>query len=304
MPAQAQSFPRHAITLVVPFAPGGIADLSARTVAEAMARTLGQAIVIDNRPSAGSIVASTVVSQATPDGHTLLLMSNSNALSASLFRKLPFDVRRDFAPIGLVGSFDLAVLVDANSRFGNLAGLFAEAKAWPGKLTLGTIAVGSTQHLAGELLKTTAGVEMLTVPYKSTPAVVTALRSGEIDAAVEILGPVLAQVSGGALRALATTGDVRSAALPAVPTVQEASGLRYAVSSWNALAAPAGTPPAAIGRLHEALQRALADAGVAGKLAALGVRVQSGPPEAQSSLLDAEIRRWAAVIRAAKIEPQ
>lgn len=297
-------FPSRPITLVVPFAPGGIADLSARTVAEAMARSLGQAIVVDNRPSAGSIVAGSAVAQAAPDGYTLLLMSNSNALSVSLFRKLPFDVRRDFAPIGLLGSFDLALVVGARSRFRDLREWLAEARAKPGRLTLGTIAVGSTQHLAAELLKASAGIDVLTVPYKGTPAVLGALRSGEIDAALEILGPVLGQVQGGALRALATTGEARSAVLPAVPTVQEAGGSRYAVVSWNALAAPTGTPPAALARLNRALQDALAEPAVAAKLVALGVRTQAGPPEALRSLLDAEIRRWAAVIRAAKIEPE
>lgn len=288
----------------MPFAPGGIADLSARVVAEVMAHSLGQAIVVENKPSAGSIVASSAVAQAVPDGHTLLLMSNSNALSATLFRKLPFDVQRDFAPIGTLGFFDLAVVVDARSRFRSLRELLVAAKAQPGRLTIGTIAVGSTQHLAGELLKSTAGVEVLAVPYKGTPALLGALHSGEVDAALEILGPVLGQVHGGALRVLATTGEVRSTTLPATPTVQEATGMRYAVSSWNGLAAPAGTPPAAVERLNRALQEALAQPAVATKLAALGVRAQGGPPEALRTLLAGEIRRWAAVIRAAKIEPE
>ncbi len=289
---------------MVPFAPGGIADLSARAVADAMARRLGQTIVVENRPSAGSIVASSAVAQATPDGHTLLLMSNGHAVAPSLFRKLPYDAQRDFASIGTLGFFDLAVVVDARSRFGSLRELLAAAKAQPGRLALGTIAVGSTQHLAAELLKSSAGIDVLTVPYKGTPAVLGALRAGEIDAALEILGPVLGQVQGGALRVLATTGESRSAALPSVPTVHEASGLRYAVSSWNALAAPAGTPPAALQRLHAALQEALADPAVAARLAVLGVRVQGGPPEALRALLESETRRWAAVVRSAGIEPE
>jgi len=289
---------------VVPFAPGGIADLSARSVAESMARTLGQPIVVDNRPGAGSIVASSAVAQAAPDGHTLLLMSNGHALSASLFRKLPYDVLRDFAPVGTIGFFDLAIVVDARSRFATLRDLLAAAKARPGRITLGTIAVGSTQHLAGALLESTAGVDFLTVPYKGTPALLGALRGGEIDAALEILGPVLGQVNGGALRALATTGEGRHGASPTVPTVNEAAGLRYAVSSWNALAAPAGTPPPVLAALNHALQLALADPAVSAKLAALAVRPQGGPPDALRGLLEAEIRRWAAVIRAARIAPE
>jgi tripartite-type tricarboxylate transporter receptor subunit TctC len=288
----------------VPFAPGGIADLSARAVAEAMARTLGQAIVIDNKPSAGSIVASSAVAQARPDGHTLLLMSNANAVSASLFRKLPYDVQRDFVPIGTIGFFELALVVDARSRFATLAELLAHARAQPGRLTMATIAVGSTQHLAAELLKTSLGIDALVVPYKGTPAVLSALRAGDVDVAVEILGPVLPQVAGRALRVLASTGERRSASVPDVPTVQEASGARYAVASWNALAAPAGTPARVIERLNAALRQALAEAGVTQRLTALGVRAEAGSPQALRTLLDTEIRRWAAVIRAARIEPE
>lgn len=288
----------------MPFAPGGIADLSARAVVEAMARTLGQAIVIDNRPSAGGIVASSAVAQARPDGHTLLLMSNANAVSASLFRKLPYDVQRDFAPIGTIGFFELALVVDARSRFATLGELIAHAKAQPGRLTIASIAVGSTQHLAAELLKTSLGIDALVVPYKGTPAVLTALRAGDVDVAVEILGPVLPQVTGRALRVLATTGEQRSESLPEAPTVQEASGARYAVASWNALAAPAGTPAPVIERLNGVLRQALADAAVKQRLAALGVRAEAGSPQALRTLLDSEIRRWAAVIRAAKIEPE
>lgn len=288
----------------MPFAPGGIADLSARAVAEAMARPLGRSVVVENKPSAGSIVASTAVAQARPDGHTLLLMSNANAVSASLFRKLPYDVQRDFAPIGTIGFFELALGVDANSRFTTLGEVIAQARAHPARLTIATIAVGSTQHLAAELLKSTLGIDALIVPYKGTPAVLTALRAGEVDMAVEILGPVLPQVTSRSLRVLATTGEQRSAALPEVPTVQQAAGVRYAVASWNALAAPAGTPAPVIERLDAALRQALADAGVRQRLAALGVRAEPGSPQALRTLLDGEIRRWAAVIRAAKIEPE
>jgi tripartite-type tricarboxylate transporter receptor subunit TctC len=244
------------------------------------------------------------VAQARPDGHTLLLMSNANAVSASLFRKLPYDVQRDFAPIGTIGSFELALVVDARSRFTTLADLIAHARSQPGKLTFATIAVGSTQYLAAELLKSTLGIEALIVPYKATPAVLTALRAGEVDLAVEILGPVLPQVNGRALRVLATTGEQRSTALSDVPTVQQAAGVHYAVASWNALAAPAGTPAPVIERLAASLREALDDAGVRQRLAVLGVRVESGPPQALRALLDREIPRWAAVMRAAKIEPE
>ncbi len=218
----APAWPAKAITLIVPFAPGGIADITARTVAQSMARSLGQAIVIDNRPSAGSIVASQAVANAAPDGYTVLLMSNSNAVSEGLFKKLPFDSTRDFAPVGTLGFFDLAAFVDNGSRFKTLAEVIAFAKSQPGKLTIGTISVGTTQQLAAELFKTLAGIDAVIVPYKGSSAVLTGLRGGEIDVGFEILGPFLSQVSGGTLRALAVTSAKRFPTLPDVPTVQEA----------------------------------------------------------------------------------
>jgi tripartite-type tricarboxylate transporter receptor subunit TctC len=288
--------------LLVPFAPGGIADLTARAVAEHMGRSLGQAVVVDNRPSAGSIVASQAVAGARPDGHTLLLMSNANAVSASLFRKLPYDTLKAFEPISTLGFFDLGLFVPANSRFGSLRELLAHAKAHPGQLNVGTIAVGSTQHLAARLFETQAGVELQVVPYKGTPAVLMALRAGEIDLAFEILGPMLPQVTAGAVQLLAVTGEHRHAALRDVPTVAQAGVGGYAVSSWNALAAPAGTPPAAVEALNRAARQALAAPAVQSRLAALGVRPQASSPAELRALLEGEVRRWGQVIRAAKIE--
>ena len=196
-------FPERPITLVVPFAPGGIADLTARAVAEHMAKSLGQAVVVENKPSAGSIVASQAVATAKPDGHTLLLMSNGNAVSVGLFKKLPYDTLRDFAPITTLGFFDIGVFVAAPSKFATLRDLVAFAKANPGKLNVGSIAPGSTQHLSAKLFETVAGMDALVVPYKGSPAVLTALRAGEIDVAFEIVGPMLAQVAAGVVKALA-----------------------------------------------------------------------------------------------------
>ena len=302
--AQSTQFPQRPITLIVPFAPGGIADITARTVAQAMGATLGQTMVVDNRPSAGSIVGSFAVAQAASDGHTLLLMSNANAVSASLFKKLPFDVQKDFTPIGTLAVFDLGLFVDASSRYKNVAELLADAKARPGKLTVGTISAGSTQHLAAELFKSRTGIDMLVVPYKGTPAVLTALRAREIDLAFEIVAPLLAQVSAKALRVLAVTSDAHHPALPGVPTVGETGVANYKVASWNALAAPARTPPEIVERLNRAAREALASAAVKDRLAELGVRAQPGSPAQLASLLASEIVRWREVIVAAKIEPE
>jgi tripartite-type tricarboxylate transporter receptor subunit TctC len=303
-PLRAQvTFPRRSVTIVVPFAAGGIADLTARAVGEHMSRQLGQPVVIENRPSAGSIVASQAVARARADGHTLLLMSNGNAVSVGLFRRLPYDPVRDFAPIGLLGRFDLGVFVAADSPHGSLAELIAFARARPGELKVGTVTPGSTQHLAAQLFLTRAGLRGLSVPYRGTPAVLTALRAGEVDVAFEILGPMLGQVQAGAIRVLAVSAGQRMPALPQVPTVQESGVADYDVSSWNALAAPAGTPAAAIRRLNETARAALADPGVQARLTALGVRPMASSPDELAALLAAEIRRWGEVIRQAGIQP-
>ena len=297
-------FPDRPITLLVPFGPGGIADLTARAVAEHMAKSLGQPVVVENKPSAGSIVAGQAVATAKPDGHTLLLMSNGNAVSVGLFKKLPFDAQKDFAPITTLGYFDIGVFVAGNSRFATLKDVLAHAKANPGKLNVGTIAPGSTQHLSAKLFETVAGVDLLVVPYKASPAVLTALRSGEIDIAFEIVGPMVPQVSAGAVRALGVSSDKRNPALPEVPTVIQAGLPGYNVASWNALAAPAGTPPEVLATLGKAAREAVASAEVQARLGKLGMRLQGSTPAELQALLASEIQRWGAVIRAAKIEPE
>jgi tripartite-type tricarboxylate transporter receptor subunit TctC len=301
--AQAR-FPERPISLLVPFGPGGIADLTARAVAEHMSKSLGQPVVVENKPSAGSIVASQAVATAKPDGHTLLLMSNGNAVSVGLFKKLPFDAQKDFAPITTLGYFDIGVFVAGNSRFATLKDLLAHAKANPGKLNVGTIAPGSTQHLSAKLFETVAGVDLLVVPYKASPAVLTALRSGEIDVAFEIVGPMVPQVSAGAVRALGVSSNQRNPALPEVPTVIQAGLPGYNVASWNALAAPAGTPPEVLATLGKAAREAVASSEVQARLGRLGMRLQGSTPVELQALLASEIQRWGAVIRAAKIEPE
>jgi tripartite-type tricarboxylate transporter receptor subunit TctC len=305
LPALAQTrYPERPITLVVPFAPGGIADVTARAVAESMAKTLGQPVVVDNRPSAGSIVASQAVASAKPDGYTLLLMSNSNAVSVGLFKKLPYDTVKDLAPVSTLGFFDLGVFVPSGSRFASLRDLLLYAKAHPGELKVGTISVGTTQHLAAQLFQSVAGIEVLTVPYKGTGAVVVALRSGEIDVGLEIVGPMVPQVNSNAIRLLAVTGDRPNPALPSAPTALQAGLPGYNVASWNALAAPAGTPASVLERLNQAVQEALASPKVRSALEPLGVRLQASTPPQAQALVIAEIKRWGEVIRAAKIQPQ
>jgi tripartite-type tricarboxylate transporter receptor subunit TctC len=262
------------------------------------------AVVVENRPSAGSIVASQAVATARADGHTLLLMSNANAVSVGLFRRLPYDPLRDFAPVSTLGFFDLGVFAPATSRFATLADALAWARANPGKLNVGTIAPGSTQHLAAKLFETEARIDALVVPYKGSPAVLTALRAGEIDLAFEVTGPMLPQVASGAVKALAVTSAQRNPALPEVPTVQQAGVPGYDVASWNAIAAPAGTPGEVVAVLNRAVREAVASPVVRDKLGRAGMRLSASAPAELQALLAGEIRRWGEVIRAAKIEPE
>jgi tripartite-type tricarboxylate transporter receptor subunit TctC len=300
--AQAK-WPAKPVRIVVPFGAAGVADLTARAVGLKLSEQLGQPFLIDNRPGAGGVNAGQMVAQAEPDGYTLLLMSNGTAVSEGLFQKLPFSAQKDFAPVSLLGTFDLAVVVPANSRFKTLGDLLAEAKAKPGQLNIATIAVGSTQNLAAELFKSTAGIQAQIVPFNGTPAVVTALRGGSVDAAIEILAPIQSQITSKTLRALATFGEKRPTGLPDVPTASETGGALQGlqIASWNALAAPAKTPQAIIDRLNRECQVALASAELKKKLADLNVDARSSSPQELASLLASETRRWSGVIERAKI---
>ena len=300
----AQTFPSKPIRIVVPFGAGGVADLTARTVAQKLSEALGQPVVIDNKPGAGGVVAGDAVAKAEPDGHTLLLMSNGTAVSAGLFKALPFDTTRDFAPVSTLGFFDLAIVVPADSKFKTLGDLLAFAKANPGKLNLGTINIGSTQNLAAELFKTVAGIDLQIVPYNGSPAVVTALRGGQVEAAIEILAPLLPQINAKAVRALAVTGAKRVAVLPDVPTAKESGLPTFVASSWNALAAPAKTPKGVIARLNKDVVAALNAPDVKKRLHDQNVEAQSSSPEQASELLASEIKRWGDVIVRAKIPQQ
>jgi len=302
--AHGQSYPTKPLRIVVPFGAGGVADLTARTVAQKMSEGLGQAVVIDNRPGAGGIVAAEIVAKSEPDGYTVLLMSNANAVSAGLFKTLPFDPVKDFTPVSLMGTFDLAIITHGESRFQSLPELLAWAKANPGKLNIGSINIGSTQHLTAELFKSVAGLDAQVVPFNGTPAVMTALRGGQIDVAVEVLSPVLPQIKSGALRALAVTGPKRNIALPQVPTAKESGVPNLVSTSWNGLGVPAKTPKAVVDRLNKEVNVALQNAAVRQKLLDLNVEPHPSTVVQAHDWLQTEIKRWSDVIQRAGIQKQ
>ncbi len=304
VPAAAQGFPAKPVRLVVPNAPGGAADLTARAVGQRLGETLGQPVVIDNKPGAGGVAAGEAVAKAAPDGHTLLLISSGTAVSASLFKSLPFDTVKDFTPVAPMATFDLVIVAPEGGRFKTLGELVAFARANPGKLNIGTPNIGTTQNLAAELFKSAAGIDVQIVPFNGTPAVINALRGGQIDAGLDILGPVLAQIRAGVLHPLAITGDKRSRVLPEVPTAREAGVVGLVAASWNGLAVPAKTPRDVVARLNREVVAALKDPVVRKKLEDLNLDPHPGTPEQAATMLNDDIRRWGSVIERARLPKQ
>ena len=302
--AWGQAYPAKPVKIIVPFAAGGVADITARVLAQKMSENVGQQILVDNRPSAGGIVGSEAVAKAEPDGYTLLFLTNGNAVSASLFKSLPYDTVRDFAPVSSVGFFDLVILVNADSKIGSVKELIQFAKANPGKLNVGTINIGSTQNLAAELFKSMADIDVQVVPFKATPMVITALRGKDVDVAFEIIAPVLSQIKSGGMKPLAITSERHFVGLPGVPTVAESGVPGYRASSWNAVAAPAKTPEAVISKLNKEIRAAVAVPEVKQRLLELGVEARSSSPGELRKLLVSEIAKWGGVIERAKIEKQ
>jgi tripartite-type tricarboxylate transporter receptor subunit TctC len=302
--ANAQSWPTKPVRIVLPFGPGGIADIVTRTIAPKLSDSFGQQVLVDNMPGAGGIRASETVARAEPDGHTLLLLTNGNAVSQALFKTLPYDPVNDFAMISTVAYFSMVIVTGENGKAKTLQEAIALAKANPGKMNIGTITPGGTQHLAGELFRSTAGIDALVVPHKTTGEVMIAARNGNVDLAVDFVAPMLSNIKSGGLRALAVTSGKRSPQLPDVPTAIEAGLAGYDVSSWNALAAPAKTPAAVIARVNQELLKALAHPDVTKRFGELGVDGRGSTPAELRAFFISESARWSKVVEAAKIPKQ
>ena len=302
--ALAQAYPAKPVRIVLPFGPGGVADITTRTIAPKMGDTLGQQVIVDNMPGAGGIRASETVARAEPDGYTLLLLTNGNAVSQALFKSLPYDPVNDFAMISTVGFFSMVLVTGTESKAKTMKDFIALAKANPGKLNIGTITPGGTQHLAGELFRSTAGIDAVVVPHKTTGEVVVATLNGSVDLAVDFIAPLISSIKSGQLRALAVTAGKRFPGLPDVPTVIEAGVPGYDVASWNALAAPAKTPRPVLDRVHDALAKALAAPEVQKRFAELGVEGRPSTPEQLKDFYASETKRWSHVVERAKIPKQ
>jgi tripartite-type tricarboxylate transporter receptor subunit TctC len=302
--AFAQGYPTKPVRIVLPFGPGGVADITTRTIAPRMSEVLGQQVIVENMPSAGGIRASETVARAEPDGYTLLLLTNGNAVSQALFKSLPYDPLQDFAMISTVSYFSMVFVTRAESPFKSLQDVLAAAKAKPGTLNIGTISPGGTQHLAGELFRSTAGIDAVVIPHKTTGEVVIGVRNGSLDMAVDFIAPLISAIRSGALRPLAVSAGRRFEGLADVPTAIEAGVPGYDVASWNALAAPAKTPRSSIDRVREALLKALANPSVQSRFSELGVEGRSSTPEQLRDFFVSETARWSRVVEAAKIPKQ
>lgn len=302
--AFAQAYPTKPVRIVLPFGPGGIADITTRTIAPKLSEGLGQQVVVENLPGAGGIRAADAVAKADPDGHTLLLLTNGNAVSQALFKSLPYDPVNDFAMISTVGFFSMVIVTRAEAPSKTLQDAIAMAKANPGKMNIGTITPGGTQHLAAELFRSTAGIDALVVPHKTTGEVIIATRNGSVDLAVDFIGPLISSIKSGALRPLAVTAGKRFPGLPDVPTAIEAGVAGYDVASWNAMAAPAKTPRAVIDRVNQELRKAIAAPEVQKRFAELGVDARTSTPEQLRAFFISESQRWTRVVEAAKIPKQ
>jgi len=303
-PGLAETYPSRPIHLVVPFGAGGVADVSSRIVADKLGDALGQRFVIDNMPGAGGIAAARNALAAPRDGYTLALLTNATAISVSLFANLPFNPLKDFTPISTLGYFDCLFVTNAASQFKTLGDFLGDARAKPGVLNVGTVNPGSTQHLTAELFKSTAGVNFVIVPFRTTPEAVIALLRNDIQMVIDFYAGLNAGLSDGKLRAVAWSAAQRSPALQGVPTVQEAGVANFNVSSWNALYAPSGTPPEVIETINRGLRTVLADPEVKHRLLELGIDARASTAAELDERMHADIKKWAEVIERAGIPKQ
>ncbi|CAN5492950.1 tripartite tricarboxylate transporter substrate-binding protein [soil metagenome] len=302
--AFAQAYPDHAIKIYQGFAPVGNADAIARAVGIELGKTLGQPIVVEAQSGAGGTIAATTVARAKPDGYTLLLATGGHAVAGALYNTLPYKSVGDFEMVSTVTYFPFLIVVNANSKVTSLREILASAQAAPGTIAYGTAGVGSTHHLAGELLSKMAGVSMLHVPYRGDAASLTALLGGDVPFIIAPPTAVISNIQAGKLRAIAATGPQRWPGLPNVPTVDEQGVAGYDVRSWAGLMAPAGTPRAVIDRLNAETGRALQVATVRQRLEEMGGEARGSTPEEMKTMVTREVDKWTQVVADARIPKQ
>ncbi|HRO58496.1 MAG TPA: tripartite tricarboxylate transporter substrate binding protein [Burkholderiaceae bacterium] len=302
---QAQDYPTKPIRLVVPYAPGGATDIIGRATAEELTKTIGQPVVVENRPGAGANLGSEMVARAAPDGYTLLTTASStHGISPFLYANLSYDPNKDLAPVIALASFSNVLVVHPSVKANTVQELIALAKAQPGKLTCASSGFGSSIHMSCEMFKHMVGLDIVHVPYKGSAPAVTDLMGGQVDLMFDNIPSAISHVRSGKLRALATTGAERAAALPDLPTMIEAGVAGYQSGAWFGLAVPAGTPADIVARLNAEGRKAVEAPAFVKRIRELGYDIVGGTPEQMAAMIDEEVKRWGPIVKAsgAKVE--
>jgi tripartite-type tricarboxylate transporter receptor subunit TctC len=295
----AADYPTKPITLIIGFAPGGPSDVMSRLLTKKMEETLKQPFIIENRPGAAGGLAGSLVARAAPDGHTVLLATGTIlAINVSLYKNLGYDPVKDFEPISLIGTQTNVLYTHPSVPAKTFAEFVAHAKANPGKITFGSGGIGTPAHLAGELLKIKAGIEITHVPFRGTGPTLQNVIGNHVPTAFNPPSPLIPHLKAGTIRAIAITTPTRTAALPDVPTIAESGYPGFDAATWHALVAPAGTPKAAIAALHRALDITLKDPATRKAMVDLGIDVAGGTPEHLRDYIKSEIPKWAEVVKA------
>src|SRR5882724_6855688 len=303
--AHAQNYPTRAITLVIPFAPGGSTSIVGRGIADKMSELLGEKVVVDNRPGAGGTVGTRAVAKGEPDGYTLVLgYTGTLAIGPSLYKSVGYDPRKDFAPIGLIGNAPNSLVVNPSFPAKTVAELIAYAKANPGKVNFGSAGAGTASHITGEYFAASAGITLVHIPYKGTGPALTDLLGGHIPMAFAPIPASHPNVTAGKLRALAVTSTIRSSLMPDVPTMAEAGLPGFDASLYYGLAAPAGTPRPIIDKLNKALREALASDEVKKQLINDGTEITPGTPEDYVDFIDKDEKKWSQLIKSSGVEQE
>ncbi len=300
--ANAQSdYPTRPVSLILPYAPGGVADVGMRMLGDRLSDRLKQPFVIENRPGGGGVAAAQAVATAAPDGYTLLMTGNNNAIAEVLFNKLPYNVLTDFAAVSTAAFYDLLIVTRADSPLKTVQDFVAAAKANPGKINVGTINPGSTQNLAAELFFSTANIKAAIVPFRTSPDMAGAVMRGDVDVAFEVYAAISGLLADKKIVALASTGPKRTVYLPDVPTVIEGGIKNYEVSSWNGISVPAATPQTVITTLNAAIKEVVPLPDLQSKSAKLGMEMRWSTPDDMTARMKSDIARWGAVIETAGI---
>jgi len=303
VPALGQDYPNRSVKIIVPFAAGGPADIYARFLAQRLQDALGQPFVVDDRPGGGSVIGTDAVAKSPPDGYTLLLMSNTQTVNESLMQNKPYALMRDFVPISPINYSDLVLVVHPSVPVANLAELLALAKSKPGKLNYASSGPGTPYHMAGELFKTMANVDIVHVPYKGSSQARTDLIGGQVDMMFDAVTTMSEFAKAGKVKALATTGKVRSSVLPNVPTLAEAGVTGYEAVIWLGLMAPRGTPPDIVRRLNAEVVKIVSKADVRDEWAKQGAVAMTMTPDEFTRYLNDDIAKWERIVRISGAKP-